>query len=191
MDLRSSRTEYQAVFTSLDHSGSETRRSRPVALEEQAGNRRRDLRVHVDRHDAVPLNNRLTRAELEPQLRQLQVSLYLGQFDLYGANAAIDASILDAYKRFLVDSSDHGTGARAWRELIQRQADEVRLAPVRVDEPALLLSTSGTTGEPKFVTHTLRTACAMVRACQAIASKPYDVALIATPMMHVAGCSRC
>jgi acyl-CoA synthetase (AMP-forming)/AMP-acid ligase II len=28
---------------------------------------------------AVPLNNRLTRAELEPQLLRLQVSLYLGQ----------------------------------------------------------------------------------------------------------------
>jgi acyl-CoA synthetase (AMP-forming)/AMP-acid ligase II len=113
--------------------------------------------------------------------------LYLGQVDLYGAIAGMDASILDADKRFLVDGSDHGTGARAWRELRQHHADEVLPAPVRVDEPALLLSTSGTTGEPKFVTHTLRTACAMVRACQAIASKPYDVALIATPMMHGAG----
>ena len=100
---------------------------------------------------AVPLNNRLTRAELEQQLRRLQVSLYLGQVDLYGAIAGMDASILDADKRFLVDGSPQGTGARAWSELIEHQADEVRLAPVLVDEPALLLSTSGTTGEPKFV----------------------------------------
>src|SRR5260370_27969700 len=136
---------------------------------------------------AVPLNNRLTRAELEPQLRRLQVSLYLDQIDLYGAIADMDASILDTDKRFLADGSLPGTGARAWSELIEHQADEVRLAPVRVDEPALLLSTSGTTGEPKFVTHTPRTVCAVMQAFQAIASRPYDVALIATPMMHGAG----
>jgi long-chain acyl-CoA synthetase len=145
---------------------------------------------------AVPLNSRLTRAELEPQLRRLQVSLYLGQIDLYSAIAGMDASILDAGKRFLVDGPDHGTGARALSELIglselselsESQTDETRFAPICVDEPALLLSTSGTTGEPKFVTHTLRTVCAMMQACQAIASRPYDVALIATPMMHGAG----
>jgi acyl-CoA synthetase (AMP-forming)/AMP-acid ligase II len=50
-----------------------------------------------------------------------------------------------------------------------------------------LLSTSGTTGESKFVTHTQRTVCAITQACQAVASRPYDVALIATPMMHGAG----
>jgi long-chain acyl-CoA synthetase len=85
---------------------------------------------------AVPLNNQLTRAELEPQLRRLQVSLYLGQIDLYGAIAGIDASILGADKRFLVDCPPQGAGARAWSELIEHQGDEVRLAPVRVDEPA-------------------------------------------------------
>jgi long-chain acyl-CoA synthetase len=136
---------------------------------------------------AVPLNNRLTRAELEPQLRRLQVSLYLGQVDLYGAIAGVDASILDVDKRFLVDGSKHGTGAREWSELIEHQTDEMRLEPVRVDQPAVLLSTSGTTGEPKFVTHTPRTLCAMVQACQAVVLRPYDVALIATPMMHGAG----
>src|SRR5258708_27260285 len=99
---------------------------------------------------AVPLNNRLTRAELEPQLRRMQVSLYLGQIDLYGAIADMDASVLDSNKRFLVDGSPHGTGTGAWSELIDHQADTPRFAPVPVDEPALLLSTSGTTGEPKF-----------------------------------------
>ncbi|CAE6746309.1 class I adenylate-forming enzyme family protein [Paraburkholderia aspalathi] len=136
---------------------------------------------------AVPLNTRLTRAELEPQLRRLQVSLYLGQIELYGAIAGMDASILDADKCFLVDGSSLDTRARAWSELIEHHADEVPLAPVRLDEPALLLSTSGTTGEPKFVTHTPRTMCAMTQACQDIALKPYEVALIATPMMHGAG----
>ncbi|WP_321922267.1 class I adenylate-forming enzyme family protein [Paraburkholderia guartelaensis] len=136
---------------------------------------------------AVPLNTRLTRAELEPQLQRLQVSLYLGQSDLYGAIAGVDDSILAADRRFLVDGSSQDTGAKAWSELIEHQEDEVRLAPARVDEPALLLSTSGTTGESKFVTHTQRTVCAITQACQAVASRPYDVALIATPMMHGAG----
>ncbi|MGF6483746.1 class I adenylate-forming enzyme family protein [Paraburkholderia sp. JPY419] len=136
---------------------------------------------------AVPLNNRLTRAELERQLRRLQVSLYLGQIDLYGAIAGMDGSILDADRRFLVDGSSQSTGAKAWSELLEHPEDEVRLALAHVDEPALLLSTSGTTGEPKFVTHTQRTVSAITRACQAVASRPYDVALIAAPMMHGAG----
>jgi acyl-CoA synthetase (AMP-forming)/AMP-acid ligase II len=136
---------------------------------------------------AVPLNTRLTRAELEPQLRRLHVSLYLGQVDLYDAIADIDTSILNAKKRFLVDGSTHNTGTMASSELMGSHGDEVPLPPPRIDEPAILLSTSGTTGEPKFVTHTLRTASEMTQACQAIASRPYDVALIATPMMHGAG----
>lgn len=136
---------------------------------------------------AVPLNTRLTRAELEPQLRRLQVSLYLGQADLYDAIAGIDTSILDAQKRFLVDGSAQNTGAMAWCEMIGFHGDEVPLSPARMDEPAMLLPTSGTTGEPKFVAHTPRTVSEMAQACQAIASRPYDVALIATPMMHGAG----
>lgn len=135
---------------------------------------------------AVPLNNRLKHAELEPLLRRLRASLYLGQADLYGAVAGIDTSILDADKRFLVDGSPRDTGTRAWSELIECGANEAQLPPLRVDEPALLLSTSGTTGEPKFVTHTARTAWEMAHALQAIASRPYDVALIAPPLMHAA-----
>ncbi|MEX3929460.1 class I adenylate-forming enzyme family protein [Paraburkholderia sp. BR10936] len=136
---------------------------------------------------AVPLNNRLTRAELEPQLRRLHVSLYLGQSDLYGAIAGVDGSVLDARRRFLVDGESQDTGAKAWSELIDHQEDEVRLEPACVDEPALLLSTTGTTGKPKLVTHTQRTVCAITQACQAVALRPYDVTLIATPMMHGGG----
>jgi acyl-CoA synthetase (AMP-forming)/AMP-acid ligase II len=133
---------------------------------------------------AVPLNTRLTRAELEPQLRRLRVSLYLGQTDLYDNVAGIDSSILDVTKCFLVDGLAEKTGYRVWSDLIGFQADEVGLSPVRVDVPAVLLSTSGTTGEPKFVTHTARTVTEMTLALQAIASRPYDVALIAPSMMH-------
>jgi acyl-CoA synthetase (AMP-forming)/AMP-acid ligase II len=136
---------------------------------------------------AVPLNTRLTCAELEAQLRRLRVSLYLGQVDLYDNIAGINTSILDTQKRFLVDGSERNTGCRAWSELIGFQSDEVRVSPVRMDVPAILLSTSGTIGEPKFVTHTARTLTEMTLALQAIASRPYDITLIASPMMHGAG----
>ncbi|MGF6955706.1 acyl-CoA synthetase (AMP-forming)/AMP-acid ligase II [Paraburkholderia youngii] len=137
---------------------------------------------------AVPLNNRLTRAELERQLRRLQVSLYLGQIDLYGAIASMDGSILDADRRFLVDGSSQSTGAKAWSELLEHPEDEVRLALARVDEPALLLSTSGTTGEPKFVTHTQRTVCAITQACQTVASRPYEDTGSSLPLRsHIGG----
>ena len=136
---------------------------------------------------AVPLNTRHTRAELEPQLRRLHVSLYLGQVDLYDNVAGLDASILDARKCFLVDDSALHTAYIGWSGLTGVQGDEVRLSPVRVDEPALLLSTSGTSGEPKFVTHTARTLTEITQASQAVGTRPYDVSLIATPIMHAAG----
>src|SRR5260370_3060451 len=126
---------------------------------------------------AVPQNNGLTRAELEPELRRLQVSLYLGQIDLYGAIADMDASILDTDKRFLADGSLPGTGARAWSELIEHQADEVRLAPVRVDEPALLLSTSRAHGEPNFLAPTPPTLSAMTPPLPSHHSPPHQLAL--------------
>jgi acyl-CoA synthetase (AMP-forming)/AMP-acid ligase II len=136
---------------------------------------------------AVPLPGRVTREELEPLLRQSQVSLYLGQSDPDGALAGVDASILDLGRRFLVDGSPLCTRARAWSELTWQQADEVRFAPVHIDQPTLLFSTSGTTRDSRFVIHTPRMVCAMTQACQAMASRPREVALVAAPVMHAAG----
>lgn len=60
---------------------------------------------------AVPLNNRLTRAELEPQLRRLQVSLYLGQIDLNGVRArgAISGALLSNDARAQEESRARST----------------------------------------------------------------------------------
>jgi long-chain acyl-CoA synthetase len=135
---------------------------------------------------AVPLNTWLKHAELEAKLLRLRVSLYLGQADLYDAVASIDPSILEMDKRFVLGGLPQDTGARAWSELIEHGGNDT-LPPPRVDVPMILLSTSGTTGDSKFVVHTARTAFEIVSALQAIALRPDDVALIAPSIMHATG----
>jgi long-chain acyl-CoA synthetase len=136
----------------------------------------------------APLNTRFKRAEIESLLRRLRPALYLGQADLYGEIAGIDTSVLDIAKRFLVDGPRDVAGIRPWTDLTGRDESEPPLlAPPHADEPAILLSTSGTTGEPKLVAHTPRTLYEIVRAFQPIALRPHDVVLISSPMMHAAG----
>jgi long-chain acyl-CoA synthetase len=109
---------------------------------------------------AAPLNTRLKTAELRPLLERLQPALYIGQADLYRRIAAIDASIIPSNARFIVgDAVDD-----RWVQPLTKLLEEGKVGPVGtlpdVHAPAVLLTTSGTTGQPKFVTHTQATLAA-------------------------------
>ena len=105
---------------------------------------------------ASPLNIRIKAAELHPLLRRLRPALYLGQAQLYAEIADIEAETLPLNRRFVVGGEPAGA-ARPWHELMNQGTTQSVKGPmeeVDADAPAALLSTSGTTGEMKLVTHT-------------------------------------
>jgi acyl-coenzyme A synthetase/AMP-(fatty) acid ligase len=100
---------------------------------------------------AAPLNIRFKTAELRALLERLRPALYIGQATLYNWVASIDSSILASDRRFIVDGSVNDPRAQPWTRLLT-QANGGPVPVVRdVDAVAVLLTTSGTTGQPKFV----------------------------------------
>jgi acyl-coenzyme A synthetase/AMP-(fatty) acid ligase len=95
---------------------------------------------------AAPLNIRFKMAELTALLQRLRPALYIGQAALYSRVASIDSSILALDSRFIVDGSVKDPRVQPWTRLFaQTNGEPVRVAP-DVDAPAVLLTTSGTTG---------------------------------------------
>jgi len=109
----------------------------------------------------APLRTAFTFAELGPILQRLEPALYLGEAGLYGNVAAVDAALLPASQRFVLGGAADDAGFQPWEALFTGSQDAVMFPPV-ADEPCVLITTSGTTGQPKFVTHTQATLAATV-----------------------------
>jgi acyl-CoA synthetase (AMP-forming)/AMP-acid ligase II len=136
---------------------------------------------------ATPLNTRFKTAELRPLLQRLRPALYIGQASLYGQVASIDSSILSSNSRFVVDGPVSDPRVQSWTRLFaESNGEAIRVGP-DVDAPAVLLTTSGTTGQPKFVIHTLAT---LSRATESFEHWDLDgdqVTAVACPMVHGSG----
>jgi len=109
---------------------------------------------------AAPLNTRLKTPELRPLLQRLRPVLYLGQDQLYPQVAPIAAAAIDE------------------RPIPHRPG---------LDAPAVLLATSGTTGQPKLVVHTPATLAAIAASFANIGLSDRQTVLHALPMVHTAG----
>jgi long-chain acyl-CoA synthetase len=103
---------------------------------------------------AAPLRTALKFAELAPILRRLRPALYLGEMSLYDNVAAVDASILALDKRFVVNGTFEEDGIQPWEALFDAPGNESLSTPPGSYKPSVLITTSGTTGQPKFVVHT-------------------------------------
>jgi acyl-coenzyme A synthetase/AMP-(fatty) acid ligase len=85
-------------------------------------------------------------------LRRLAPALYIGESILYPNVAPAETEVLATQNRILIDGADKH-GARPWGDL--KEVDASAHLPTSPSyEPAVLLNTSGTTGQPKFVVHT-------------------------------------
>ena len=103
---------------------------------------------------AAPLRTAFKFAELAPILQRLKPALYLGEISLYDSVAPVDASILAPDKCFVVNGTFEDHGVQPWEALFDVTTNESLLVPPASYKPAVLIITSGTTGQPKFVVHT-------------------------------------
>lgn len=138
---------------------------------------------------AAPLNIRLKSAELRPLLERLLPALYIGQADLYRRIAATDTSIVPWNARFIVGNAvDDPWADDPWTQGLTRLLEDGATRPVKAepeaDTPALLLTTSGTTGQPKFVTHTQATLAAITESARHLGLDGAQTAAIALPLVH-------
>ncbi len=103
---------------------------------------------------AAPLRTAFTFAELAPMLQRLKPALYIGEIDLYKNVAPVDASILAPDRRFVVNGTFEEHGVQPWEALFDDATDANLSSSPAQYKPAVLINTSGTTGQPKFVVHT-------------------------------------
>lgn len=134
---------------------------------------------------AAPLNNRFKAAELTALLLRLSPKIYIGDVDLYALVASIDASIVPVDARFVVGGGSATSGAQSWSDLLGAARNETLPAEIGADSLSVLLTTSGTTGAPKFVAHTVATLSADAFAHHGMVST--DVVLNCMPMVHAGG----
>ena len=136
---------------------------------------------------AAPLNIRFKAAELEPLLQRLRPALYIGQAAHYSQLASVDSSILAPNGRFVVDGSVDDPRVQPWTRLFA----ETNGGPIRTASdlaaPAVLLPTSGTTGRPRFVIHTLATLSKAAESFQHWDLDSNQIAALFCPMVHGSG----
>jgi long-chain acyl-CoA synthetase len=136
----------------------------------------------------APLRTAFKAAELAPLLQRLKPALYLGEISLYDNVAPIDASILSPDKRFVVNGTFEDHGVQPWESLFDATGNESLSVLPASYKPAVLITTSGTTGQPKFVVHTpttLSESTELMVASWGLSDD--DKAVVSLPLAHMSG----
>jgi len=137
---------------------------------------------------AAPLRTAFKFAELTPILQRLKPALYIGDADLYGSVAPVEPSILALDKRFIVNGAIEDHGMQRWETLFDATTDVSFPDSTASCKPALLIITSGTTGQPKFVVHTPATLSESVElVVKHWGLSDDDVMIEPLPMAHMSG----
>ena len=138
---------------------------------------------------AAPLRTAFTAAELGSLVAAPGATVYLGELDLYHNVAAIDDC--DSYRR--TGASFSVRHATVWMSSpgsccsTGRTASRPSRHPI-LHQPAVVINTSGTTGQPKFVMHSAATLGETLRLIvRHWGVSDNDVIVQALPLAHIAG----
>jgi long-chain acyl-CoA synthetase len=135
---------------------------------------------------AVPLNARSAAPELIDLVQRTQPVIYLGERDLYPTFAPVPVQQVSDRARFLIDASATDSGAASWEELVG--GDTAPPDPlVSLEEPAILLTTSGTTGPSKIVVWSHRTLANISLSAPGRSVVEGGVLPLLSPLMHGSG----
>jgi acyl-CoA synthetase (AMP-forming)/AMP-acid ligase II len=138
---------------------------------------------------AVPLSTRQKGAELSALLRRLKPSLYAGEEQQAEEVAAVPPSVLPPGARYFLGrqhTDDHGA---RWADFFVEVENDQLPRHLNKNAVAVLLTTSGTTAEPKFVAHTLSSLAHAVEnyaLCRADGDAN-PIMLTGTPLSHASG----
>ncbi len=131
----------------------------------------------------VPLNSRLSAPEIDFMLRDSGAMVLL-----FGAGSAVTVERLDVASRPQLIAVDGGAAqALDYSTLIAEAAEPPAAVPVGLDEPCMIMYTSGTTGRPKgaILTHNnIMWNCLNVLVDLDLRSD--EVTLVTAPMFHTA-----
>ncbi|MEZ2128874.1 MULTISPECIES: class I adenylate-forming enzyme family protein [unclassified Sinorhizobium] len=134
---------------------------------------------------AVPLNNRFKAKELTSVLQRLAPTLYIGSARFKSEMAMVSRDILPYSARWILSDTEDDEGCEwPWHADGDAEMPDV---PIDINAPSLLLTTSGTTGEPKIVVHTLSTLTAISKTYHNYGLEDSDIMLNASPMVHAGG----
>lgn len=132
---------------------------------------------------AAPLKPESKAAELSALVHRLRPAFYIGHRDLQPHAAGIDGAVLPADRRLVV-----GSAAELLAWLRDGPQGPTLPASPDLDAPAVLLTTSGTTGEAKFVTHSQATLSESIRLTDAIVPAEGVNLAIGSSMSHMTAC---
>ncbi|WP_046468751.1 class I adenylate-forming enzyme family protein [Allosalinactinospora lopnorensis] len=134
---------------------------------------------------AVPLNTRYAPPEVERALRRARPRWLVVHASRLERLDGVDPVVLDGVRVLTVGRSDR---FEPFAPLLTSHAESPMIPP-DPDRPAVMFFTSGSTGIPKGVLHTQRSALAMLTSTsEALGTVgPGDVVQVCDPLVHVSG----
>jgi acyl-CoA synthetase (AMP-forming)/AMP-acid ligase II len=161
----------------------------------------------------VPLNVHLKAQELARLMHRLRPALYIGHLARRETMRDIPPELLPTDRRFYVDrayvdmprassASAHDHAGSSWDALMAGARESStdpqrapRTGPLPLPQPdpdaiAMLLCTSGTTGEPKLVAHTQRSVSRGIEYLKEDGFSSNSIPIAPTPLFHMPGIFR-